>query len=185
MVESDSEMSQSSLSSPRGKTEPGSPPVSPGPLSKMAMLNTPLSARPPKQQVPGAPMRKTVGSDTSSDSEGFLWGTMPRPRRLRTAYERRSRSMCDLSAPAPAAAEPVPPVAPAPAPTAPVVGFKNVMILDIDGVSNSFAAILALDTFVFLVAWAPFSLYGALFFVVTQRVSLALLERYVCKAVLR
>ena len=93
--------------------------------------------------------------------------------------------MCDLSAPAPAAAEPVPPVAPAPAPTAPVVGFKNVMILDIDGVSNSFAAILALDTFVFLVAWAPFSLYGALFFVVTQRVSLALLERYVCKAVLR
>ena len=94
--------------------------------------------------------------------------------------------MCDLSAPTPAApvvAEPVS-VAPAP-PITPAMGFKNVMILDIDGVSNSFAAILALDTFVFLVAWAPFSLYGALFFVVAQRVTLALLERYVCKAVLR
>jgi hypothetical protein len=80
---------------------------------------------------------------------------------------------------------PAPAPAPAPAPEPPALGFKNVMIVDIDGVSSSIASIIALDTFLFLVAWAPFSLYGALFFVVMQRVTLAMLERFVSKAVLR
>jgi hypothetical protein len=77
------------------------------------------------------------------------------------------------------------PVVPAPAPAPPALGFKNVMILDIDGVSSSITSMIALDTFLFLVAWAPFSLYGALFFVIVQRVTLAMLERFVSKAVLR
>ena len=102
------------------------------------------------------------------------------------AAETRSRSMSDLLRPVasmPIIAPPPPPTVVTATPAAET--FKNVLVLDLDGMKSSFASVIALDTFLFLIAWAPFSLYGAFFFVLLQRLSLALLERYVSRAVIR
>lgn len=58
------------------------------------------------------------------------------------------------------------------------------LILD-SSVSNSVAASLALDAFVFMIAWAPFSFYGALFFVIAQRMTFFLVERHTRQAVIQ
>ena len=194
-------------------TTPGSPPVNEaGPLMQRVRLEIPTSPPPISSATliaPGAPQRRKHADDSdssASDSDAMMWDLAPafrhRPSRstnivensrTRSAFvqgqgaaETRSRSMSDLLRPVAS----VPIVAPPPPPTVvtatpAVETFKNVLVLDLDGMKSSFASVIALDTFLFLIAWAPFSLYGAFFFVLLQRLSLALLERYVSRAVIR
>lgn len=86
------------------------------------------------------------------------------------AWRTQSRSMPDLRTPA------------RPVATAPAVG-RRVLLLD-SAVSNSLVASLAIDAFVFTVAWAPFSFYGALLFVIAQRLTFFFVESHTRHAVL-
>lgn len=157
---------------------------------------------------PGAPARKRKPEEQhpeeSSSSDDTLWANdavvpgrarlnrqsafrqgAPRPRW--GAWKLHSSSMPNLRTqqpvrPSPTRAAPLPTVTPAGAPAAPA--SRQVLILD-SSVSNSVAASLALDAFVFMIAWAPFSFYGALFFVIAQRMTFFLVERHTRQAVIQ
>ena len=194
-------------------TTPGSPPVNEaGPLMQRVRLEIPTSPPPISSATliaPGAPQRRKHADDSdssASDSDAMMWDLAPafrhRPSRstnivensrTRSAFvqrqgaaETRSRSMSDLLRPVTSVSIVAPPPPPTVVTATPAAEtFKNVLVLDLDGMKSSFASVIALDTFLFLIAWAPFSLYGAFFFVLLQRLSLALLERYVSRAVIR
>jgi hypothetical protein len=55
---------------------------------------------------------------------------------------------------------------------------ESVILVRIEQVRDSMLVQLALDAFFLFVAWAPFTFYGALLFVVAQRAALVAGERY-------
>jgi hypothetical protein len=149
---------------------------------QLQQMRTPLSPRPPAR-LPSAP-RKVRGErrrseESSSSSEDTLWPpplARERPSRASVVthgvWHLKSHSMPNLRMP-------VRPVAAAPASGT----STRVLMLD-SAASNSVVASLAIDAFMFAVAWAPFSFYGALLFVVAQRLTFFFVEHHTRHGVL-
>jgi hypothetical protein len=156
------------------------PPASPS--SVPDLVDPPVApAMPPR--TPESPAGRAARSPDSADSEDLLWrGVSPRVQAPPALWQRRApRRVSSLLVP-PRAAQPGAPDAPpqcAPpqgAPPAPPAKQTRVIVIDAAAATGA-AATLALDAFLFLVAWAPFDFYGALFFVAVQRLTFTLLER--------
>jgi hypothetical protein len=171
---------------PAGAQPAGAQPAGAQPVG--THVRTPQSPQPHARSQPSAPRKFRTGrrrseeESSSSSSEDTLWppSLMPpareRPHRAPAAthgaWRLHSKSMPDLRTP----------VRPVATPLANSTG-RRVLLLD-SAVSNSVVASLAIDAFVFAVAWAPFSFYGALLFVVAQRLTFFFVESHTRHAVL-
>ena len=128
-----------------------------------------------------------MSSDSSLGSEDLIW---PRSRRnlfvespaTRVAAQTQTTQIASQTC-----VDPLDALKPSPAETqVPKFGTfagefstgENVLLVRIEQVRDSVLVQLALDAFILFVAWAPFTFYGALLFVVAQRAALVAGERY-------